>query len=151
MLGYWIDKAEFYSGKQDFEDLISIGCLPTASWTLRRFSPVQADLAISSILSSDNVAYLSWGTRATTFDGRKHQFTCIDRKKRIKTSTYEDYRRYETALKKIRRTFFKLLSAITHKGPQLRCSIDYVTGILVNENFAKFKFKYYRGFYLITS
>ena len=81
ILGYRIDKAQFYRGKQDFEDLISIGYLPTASRTLRRFSPVQADLAISFILSPDNVSYLSWGTRVITFDGKKHQFPCIDRKK----------------------------------------------------------------------
>jgi hypothetical protein len=30
---------------------------------------------------------------------------------------------------------FQLLTAVTHDDPQLRSAVDYVAGILVNENF----------------
>ena len=49
---------------------------------------------------------------------------------------YEEYRNLETNVKKFRRTsFLELVSAITHKDPQLRSAVDYVTGTLINENF----------------
>ena len=139
VIGLQLNRRSFSRAKKDFRSMTTAGYLSPSVRTLKRFSTDEADFALSFILSSDNVSFWSWGTKTITFDGIKHSFPRINRKK-SRTIIYEDYVRAVSFGKKISRTnFFQLLAAVTYDDPQLRSAVDYVTGILVNENFETVK------------
>ena len=104
-MGLHVNEKYFYEGKADFKTLITTGYLSTIPRTLQTFSPQQADFAIAFIFSSDNVSFMSWGTRTITSDDTKHSFPSINRKK-SKTHNFEEYMRLETPLNKMNRSTY---------------------------------------------
>jgi hypothetical protein len=131
---------EFQQGVKDFKKVTSGQCLSRINRSIERFNRTTANLAISFILSPDNVCFTSWGTKTLIVDGVARGFPLVMRKM-SRTHIYENYVKSVTTrnpeeqqLK--RSSFLNVVSALTHCDAKLRKAVDYVTGFLINDNFA---------------
>jgi hypothetical protein len=101
-----------------------------------RFLRRPVDHAISYILGPHNVNYTSWGKKSVLINDVRHELPLAMRKI-SRTHMFANYIRDSSNGNKIKRaTFFRLASTLTHVDTQLRRAVDYVSGFLVNDNFA---------------
>lgn len=139
MLGFDIGKEAYYAGRDDFELLLSDGKLFKQPTSRERFDPEVADDAIKFILSYENVAYLSWGTKRIVYNGNYHHVPAILRQKPISTMFTNYLQRRTEGPHVSKRSFYRLCGILTHGEVDTRKAVDYVTDILVSDNVATLK------------
>ena len=132
-----VSPASFSQGLKDLVKLKSGESLSTETRSIKRYSEIDVEDAVSFLLSPRYVGYLSWGTRYLVIDGRKHCFPRLSRRlvpKRI----WEEYDawRLEAGKKGISRaSFLSVVKELTCDKVRLIRAVDYVTGILIDDNF----------------
>lgn len=107
--------------------------------TLQRFDPAAVQSAVGLILSSDNVSFLSWGTKRLRLDGGITVFPSITRKL-SRTHIFDQYIAKIASVSSgpcpiSKALFFQIIGMITADEAKIIKSVDYVVGFLVNDSF----------------
>ena len=133
---FCVSNDTFARGKADLRRLTVGKELLRSNRSVARFNRRSVDHAISYILGPHNVSYTSWGKKSVLIDGVRHELPLAMRKI-SRTHMFSNYIRDSSNGNEIKRaTFFRLASTLTHVDTQLRRAVDYVSGFLVNDNFA---------------
>lgn len=130
--GFCFGKNSYTAGRKDMQVLLEEGALTKPKWSRAKYDKRALDEATNWVLSMDNVAFLSWGTKTIRLDGQKHAVPSIQRRKPI-TVIFDQYRARGGTVP--RSTFYRLAGVLTHGEVESRCAVDYVTGFLVNDTF----------------
>ena len=130
----------YQSGKQDLNLLLSGKSLDPKKKSNRRFDPAAVEHAVKFILSPSNVGILSWGTKNIHLDGRRYVIPALCRKK-CPARIFEAYCSIaDDSQKSVKRArFLEMINLFTAGETKLIRSVDYVTGILVNDNIETLK------------
>lgn len=136
--GFTLSANGFADGRNDLKLLRSGSRLLVSPKTYERYSRHSIDKVVQFIISPDNVAFLSWGTKKLKLGGKTEIFPAIIRRRSISAmfeayvATFDDSTISST-------TFYRIAARITAGGTKLRKAVDYVVGFLVNDSFRKLK------------
>jgi hypothetical protein len=132
---FYISQHAYYQGREDFCTLTESGCLPKYLIPKQSFKEEVVSGAIKWILSFDNVAYLSWGTKRIILDGKVHDVPSILRRRTVQL-IYDSYLASRDGTPPLpKSTFYRVCTILTHGEVRTRQAVDYVTGSLINDNF----------------
>lgn len=137
--GFTLSPCTFMNGCKNCESLSNGISLNNFQRTIKCYDTAVVKEAVSFILSTENVSYLSWGTKTLKINGTRHKIPAIIRKK-TRMSMYNLYQnKYNTIGNNSKRlghtSFFKIAKALTAGDSQMRRAVDYVTGFLINDSF----------------
>lgn len=128
-------KRRYADARKDWNQLISSGALFHDRRGKCRRSSSDIRMAVTLILSSDNVQYMSWGVKSMTMmDGKKIDIPALCRKR----GPEEIYRHYRnlcsngaTVQRPLSRSvFLQVLNLITKRQQNRKSAVDYVLGTL---------------------
>jgi hypothetical protein len=122
---------------RDFETLNKGESIKRTKRTCSRVSETIRS-AVEFLLSQENVGALSWGSKTVNVSGNRREFPCLTLKRGVQTI----WKSYDKACKIAdlqreqrlgRSTIYKLAKMLTAGEERLVTSVDYVTGVLVND------------------
>ena len=107
-----------------------------SSRTLQRFDPLILEDALKYLLSGDNVVPLSWGTKKVKLSPSESVTLPCLLPRRSVLDIYVDYTtscsQRECGILS-RSSFYRIFAACTSGKQRLLTSVDYVTGLLMND------------------
>jgi hypothetical protein len=135
IVGGKIGYTTYAKSRQAYEILLDDGHLEKISYTRTKFDPVVLDPAIRLIMASENVSFLSWGAKRVVLRGVLHDVPSILLKKPPSVICAEYDGKAPPKPNRISRaTFYRLNSILTDGHVEPRTTIDYVTGMLINDS-----------------
>lgn len=120
---------------KDFDALTNDGTLEITIHSRKKMPDEVVAKAVQFIFDKKNVEPLSWGTKEVKLS--KDEVTALPKltRRRDRKEIYMSYVKHtQNDRKRLgRTTFYNILNVITSREETMKTSVDYVTGILVNE------------------
>lgn len=125
---------------EDWQRITEGAPLLSQKRTYQRFNEQKVRDAVAFILNPENCIPLSWGRKTVRIEGCEYDIPSITRK-RLPVNIWRSYVTFvdntDQALGPLSRSaFLGLVDAITNGNDKALSAVDYVTGFLVNDNFA---------------
>ncbi|CAI9716287.1 Hypothetical predicted protein [Octopus vulgaris] len=113
--------------------------LTPSNRSIIRYDRDQMEAAVEFVLSDANVYRISWGTKTFTINGEEIHLPKLIRKKNT-TIMLRDYKETIPKNKQLGSTSFrKIVKTLTTKDQKIKQSVDYESGVLMYDNFARLK------------
>jgi hypothetical protein len=128
------------SSRRHFEFISQVEELLPALRCIMGFKKKSVLQAVNFILDDSNAQLVSWGTKKIILDGHEIDFPRLVRREVVERLSIMHAEYYPDKHDRIGRTSFKKIAkAIMHTDQKAKTAVDYVSGILLYDNFDMLK------------
>ncbi len=135
---YKVGKVKAASLRRKFIVMKEGQCLQPPARTIKRYDIATLKAAVAFILNDDNCLKISWGTKTFMVNGEEIVLPKLIRKQIVRYM-YNSYVANNPTGRIGAESFRKVTKALTTMDQRTKRAVDYVSGVLINDNFMRIR------------